>query len=893
MNSKINNVLTSRTNSEKSDVLTFETNSEKNEIIKSKTLTFPIHTILVLVGPNNIGKSDFARKIKEKSPLPTQILSSDEIRREILGRPDEPRDSIRMKSVSTIAFNLLFDKLKAFTQHKTELIIIDSTGMSEKFRNQVCEEAKKVNYHVGFIAFIYNNKYLKKIHAKRDQYKQYEKIKDIKFPKCHYSLRVRKHSDIEFSNVDFTDLKLYQSCQIDTSKQKRFFIIGDTHGCVSTLKTLLVKSNLFGIENGNRVLYFEPVQIVMLGDYVDRGLSTKEMLEFLDANTEIILIKGNHEENIYKALMNDEKESMYSSAYQVIRNECKDLFLRLYHRMVPFVSCPLLFASHVPVNQNIAGVFQKDCLKKHIFFKYRHESDEKDNEFKEARETVKSYAEPFQRPYFFGHIPFSSRPFIYDNQWGIDTGVGQGWFLTGVKFPITKRSKDIVQVRCKDELDEKARIELKFESKNELNNEFKLNLKEKCREVSEDVQRKAQRIFKDGHCQFISGTVSPSDMLNSNSKNELECIETAFSEFKKLGHQKVVIQPKYMGSRCQIYLFPDISKCYATSRSGFTIKSLNEDKRFYEICEKLKQKIELNFNLKSKWVKIIIDGELLPWNYMGKSLINEFDMLGKSLYHELNSLRPYKELYEQMLSNMNEGVGKIHGKKMSKGLCTGFIHFNNEWSNCENYLNQMQLYGRDGPLTYKPFDILKIEYEKGYYETKEANKGNELNKKSNAKNEKSELNEILPFDAFTSFTGLNDEPDKSYCLIIELDNDESMLRAKQLFEEITHFSKGFEGIVVKPLDRTKRLSGVPFLKVRNPEYLRIIYGPNYTEPMVYSELMSKKNTTQKKRSSIKEWYWGIELLKLDVQNNDKKRLHLMEQILSEEKFCEENVDQRL
>ena len=71
--------------------------------------------------------------------------------------------------------------------------------------------------------------------------------------------------------------------------QKRLIAIGDIHGCYDTLKKLLEEN--IGIQKDD--------QIVLLGDYVDRGRQIKEVvdyiMELINSGYNIKPIMGNHE----------------------------------------------------------------------------------------------------------------------------------------------------------------------------------------------------------------------------------------------------------------------------------------------------------------------------------------------------------------------------------------------------------------------------------------------------------------------------------------------------------------------------------------------------------------------------------------------------------------------
>jgi hypothetical protein len=69
---------------------------------------------------------------------------------------------------------------------------------------------------------------------------------------------------------------------------------------------------------------------------------------------------------------------------------------------------------------------------------------------------------------------------------------------------------------------------------------------------------------------------------------------------------------------------------------------------------------------------------------------------------------------------------------------------------------------------------------------------------------------------------------------------------------------GGEGMVVKPfanLTRTKRGLAQPGIKVRGREYLRIIYGPDYTEPR-HLDRLRDRNLGHKRSLALREYALG-------------------------------------
>ena len=101
----------------------------------------------------------------------------------------------------------------------------------------------------------------------------------------------------------------------------------------------------------------------------------------------------------------------------------------------------------------------------------------------------------------------------------------------------------------------------------------------------------------------------------------------------------------------------------------------------------------------------------------------------------------------------------------------------------------------------------------------------------------------------------------------------SVEEATQWWEELT--GRGGEGIVVKPLDfvvRGRRGLMQPAVKCRGPEYLRIIYGPEYLLPENLERLRSRSVST-KRSLALREFALGIEALERFVRQEPLRRVH--------------------
>jgi protein phosphatase len=87
--------------------------------------------------------------------------------------------------------------------------------------------------------------------------------------------------------------------------------------------------------------------------------------------------------------------------------------------------------------------------------------------------------------------------------------------------------------------------------------------------------------------------------------------------------------------------------------------------------------------------------------------------------------------------------------------------------------------------------------------------------------------------------------------------------------------RGGEGMVVKPHDfilRGRRGLAQPAVKCRGPEYLRIIYGPDYTTEENLSRLRSR-GLSHKRSLALGEFALGVEGLERFVRGEPLRRVH--------------------
>ncbi len=114
---------------------------------------------------------------------------------------------------------------------------------------------------------------------------------------------------------------------------------------------------------------------------------------------------------------------------------------------------------------------------------------------------------------------------------------------------------------------------------------------------------------------------------------------------------------------------------------------------------------------------------------------------------------------------------------------------------------------------------------------------------------------------------------RTAAITVEPDSEASRAVGVEWWEALT--GSGGEGMVVKPVepaDRGRKGVTQPGVKCRGPEYLRIIYGPEYTEEENLSRLR-ERGLGHKRSLALREFALGIEALERFVAKEPLYRVH--------------------
>ncbi|TVR18033.1 MAG: serine/threonine protein phosphatase [Balneolaceae bacterium] len=207
---------------------------------------------------------------------------------------------------------------------------------------------------------------------------------------------------------------------------KEIVAIGDIHGCVRTLKTLW-----------NKLKPYKDATHVFIGDYIDRGPSSREVVDFLldvRFDRECIFLRGNHEQMLLDALKSNNVENwLYNGG---------DITLKSYHNPKSVKDLP---AEHLDFYKETKLFYETDSyffvhagVPPHKTIAESKLNEESEHFYLWGREHLNAFEVPWEKTVIFGHTP---RPYPIRKKMmvGIDTGcvydeLGYGK-LTAVVLP--------------------------------------------------------------------------------------------------------------------------------------------------------------------------------------------------------------------------------------------------------------------------------------------------------------------------------------------------------------------------------------------------------------------------------------------------------------------------
>lgn len=842
-------------------------NKQKKETVNA---SINPHTVLITVGPTYSGKTtvttDLVKDMKKKYPKSNVVyLSSDQERKELLGA-DYNRHSNEMMYVSKAAFDILFSKLEASLQYpqslKNHLVIVDTTGFSESFRNKILEMCKKYQYETALLLFSYKDKkdyfeYVPKesIDIVTDSVDRFNRkvINNLGTKSYNSVIKIsKKNTEL---NLCFNPERysIYLKSLLPT--EYSYGVIGDIHCNLSLLKKLLHK--IEEVELIDDVIQLKSdFKLILNGDIIDKNPEyLADTLHFLHLNKDkFIFVSGNHESFCYKYLKGLIKDSegirfKYFDSIPLLEKDVKlkQLFFELYEVSQPFYIHRDFVVQHSPCPYQYIGKTDTKSIKYQVKNRYPQRKELNLLDYTKELEKHLSFIDKADLnccPYVInGHISIN-KAIIKNKHVLLDTRAEEDYYLSCAL--IKDAWLNIISVKGSNESVDLPQL-------------FKKRLGE--RQFKTKELNYVSKKLEHNQFNYLAGTISPAD----SEGNELESLKEAIYYYKDKGVYDLVMQVKRMGSNCTLYLKRD-GESYAVTRNGYKIKPNYCD--LTELLQEWRHKVFTMDQFKDKSV-VIINGELEPWSLLAQNLIDkDFTNLYIAKKTEVDYLKEHKFEYaleeaeiNQKLANTNKEINKL--KKY-------FIPLDKQTEYLNSYIQELQAYSKEGTPSFHPFNVLKTVDMEGEEEIFPFNnyKGWHL------------FNELGCIQISLVHTNLDKEIELAYEIYKNWTNDCQLIFGLD----------SLEGVVIKPLEIWSEL--LPAIKVRNSKYLQLVYGPCYEENL--DSFIKTKKVGYKRKVSLEQWKLAQLMLKVPYDQITEDPLmtqYVAEMSIQENKL--EKLDPRL
>ncbi|MGW7081973.1 polynucleotide kinase-phosphatase [Streptomyces sp. NPDC054871] len=854
--------------------MTQETGTSTEAIRAGRVLPVTDLSLVVLVGATGSGKSTFGRKHFK----PTEVLSSDFCRGLVA---DDENDQGASRDAFDVLHYIAGKRLAAGRR-----TVVDATNVQSESRKQLIELARQ--YDVLPIAIVLDVP--EEVCAARNaqradragmprrviQRHQRELRRSLKhleregFRKVHVLKGVE-----EVDNATIVTEKRYNDLSHLTGP---FDIIGDIHGCAAELETLLGK---LGYVDG---AHPEGRTAVFVGDLVDRGPDSPGVLRrvmSMVADGTALCVPGNHENKLGRYLKGRKVQHSHGLAETIeqLGAESEEFRASVREFVDGLVSHYVLDGGKLVVCH--AGLPEKyhgrtsGRVRSHAL--YGDTTGETDEFGLPVRYP---WAEDYRgsAAVVYGHTPVPTATWL-NNTICLDTGAVFGGRLTALRWP----ERELVDVPAEQVWYEPARP-LRTEAPGghdgrpldlndvhgrravETGHAGRVAVREENAAAALEVM---SRFAVDPRLlPYLPPTMAPT--ATSQREGYLEHPAEAFASYAKDGVARVVCEEKHMGSRAVALVCRDAdvarerfgvdgptgSLCTRTGRPFFDDPEVTE-----EILGRVRTAVTeagLWQELDTDW--LLLDAELMPWSLKASGLLrSQYAAVGAA------SAAVFPGAIAALEAATARGVdtGGLLAKQRERAVdAAAFTDAYRRYCWPTEGLEGVRL---------APFQILAVQ-------------GRSL--------------AALPHDGQLALidrmvehdgTGLLQTTRRLY---VDTGDEASVQAGIDWWLEMT--SRGGEGMVVKPVEALVRDGKgrivQPGIKCRGREYLRIIYGPEYTRPDHLDKLRGRF-LGHKRSLAIREYALGLEALDRLAAGEPLWRVH--EAVFAVLALESEPVDPRL
>ncbi|HLY26246.1 MAG TPA: polynucleotide kinase-phosphatase [Aggregatilineales bacterium] len=850
----------------------------------TSTISIPELSLVVLIGASGSGKSTFARKHFK----PTEVISSDFCR----GLVSDDENS---QEATEAAFEVL-NTIAAKRLQAGKLTVIDATNVQPEDRKGLVALARK--YHTLPVALVLNlpERLCQERNSTRPERAFGPHVIRRQRQALRRSLRGLQREGFRhvftFSTPEAVDAVTITREPLWNNRKTEhgpFDIIGDVHGCYDELAQLLARLG-YQIHEDGQVTAPEGRKAVFLGDLVDRGPKVPAVLRLVMSMVEAgsaLCVPGNHDVKLLRKLKGKNVQITHGLAESLLQLEAepaqfKDNVAQFLDDLVSHyvLDDGKLVVAHAGMLEAMQG---RGSGKVREFALYGETTGETDEFGLPVRY---NWAAQYrgQALVVYGHTPVPEPDWL-NNTINIDTGCVFGGSLTALRYP----ERELVSVpaahiyaepirpfleagRTGTELPLKAGYDDVLELEDVVGKriiETQLNGKITIREENAAAALEVMSRFAidPRWLIYLPPTMSPTE--TTQEPGLLEHPGEAFAYYRTQGVPRVICEEKHMGSRAVIILCRDESvarRRFGIEGSGIGVCYTRTGRRFFNdpsMESGLLQTIHSGMTHAALWEElqtdwICLDAELMPWSAKAQDLLRgQYAAVGTAARHALGETTATLGT----ASANGADVGALIERTRSRAaLAEDFVAAYRRYCWPVASLDDLKL---------APFHILATE---GH---------------TYAGRDHLWHMQMIALLCQASGSVLLQTAHK----VIEVTDPAQVSQAIAWWEELT--DHGGEGMVVKPLDFIARGQyGLlqPAVKCRGREYLRIIYGMEYTIPENLESLRSR-GLAAKRSLALREFALGVEGLERFVRHEPLRRVH--ECVFGVMALESEGVDPRL
>ncbi|MFF3552305.1 polynucleotide kinase-phosphatase [Streptomyces tsukubensis] len=840
-------------------------------------------SLVVLIGASGSGKSTFARRHFK----PTEIISSDFCRGLVA---DDEND----QSASGDAFDVLH-YIAGKRLAAGRLTVVDATNVQTESRKQLVRLARE--HDVLPIAVVLDLP--EEVCAERNALRPDRAGMPRRVIKRHRAELRRSLRGLEREGFRKVHV-LRSTTEVDAAEiviERRFNdlrhltgpfdIIGDIHGCSSELDTLLAK---LGYENG---AHPDGRTAVFVGDLVDRGPDSPGVLRrvmSMVGSGNALCVPGNHENKLGRYLKGRNVQHTHGLAETIAQLEQEDRKDPAFREQVRvFIEGLIshyvldggaLVVCHAGLPEKYHGRTSGRVRSHALYGDTTGETDE--------------FGLPVRYPWaedyrgraavVYGHTPVPNTSWI-NNTICLDTGVVFGGKMTALRWP----ERELVDVPAEQVWYEPVKpllteapgaregrpldlADVQGRRVVETTHLARIGVREENAAAALEVM---SRFAVDPRLlTYLPPTMAPT--ATSKEDGYLEHPAEAFAQYRDDGVARVVCEEKHMGSRAVAL----VCRSAATAHDRFGVgtpdgtggptgalytrtgRPFFADEAFTEqIIGRLREAVTaagLWDELNTDW--LLLDAELMPWSLKASGLLRgQYAAVGAAA----GAVFPQATAALEAAAARGVDVGGLLAVQRERAVdAAAFTEAYRRYCWTTDGLEGVQ---------FAPFQILAVQ-------------GRSLADVPHDE-QLALLDRLVAHDP----TGLVRTTRR---LVVDTGDEESVRAGTDWWLAMTE--EGGEGMVVKPLRplaRTPKGALVqPGIKVRGREYLRIIYGPEYTRP-VHLEQLRKRFLNHKRSLALREYALGLEALDRLAAGEPLWRIH--EAVFAVLALESEPVDPRL